>query len=114
MPQRLETDDDGVGAVIVQVAEDAKAYVAAQVALYKALAGARLRAAKSGLIFGAVAAVLAMTALGALLVGLIFSLATLMGPLGATAVVVLVVLAVAGLLGWMAAGRLSKAFGTIE
>lgn len=104
--------DDGVGATIVQVAEDAKAYAGAQVALYKAIATARLRAAKSGIVLGLVAAVLALAALVALLVGLILSLATLLGPFGATAVVVIATLAIAGLLGWSASGKLSRAFGS--
>jgi hypothetical protein len=104
-------DPDGIGATVVQVAEDAKAYAAAQVAVVKAEAAARVGPAKTGAIFGAVAAVLAIAAVGALLVGLILSLATLVGPLGATAIVVLVTLAIAGVLGKLAADRLAIAFG---
>ncbi len=108
------TDHDGVGATIVQVTEDAKAYAAAQVALYQAMATARWRIAQTGLIFGGVAAVLALAAVITLLVGLVLALATLVGPLLATVIVVGLTLALAGALGWLAAGRLSAAMGPIE
>ena len=103
--------DDGIGATIVQVAEDARAYATAQVDLAKAIAFARLTAAKGGIILGVIAAVLGITALGALLVGAIMTLATKVGPGFATLIVVGIVLLVAGVLGKMAATRLSRAFG---
>lgn len=101
----------GVGDAIVQVAEDARAYAMAQVDVAKAVATARLRAAKLGLILGVAAIFLAGSALTALLVGLIMALSTRTGPLLATAIVVVAVLAIAGLLGKLAASRLSRAFG---
>jgi len=104
-------DHDGIGTTIVQVAEDARAYATAQVDLYKAIATARLGAAKGGLVFAAVAAVLAIAAVGGLIVGAILALATLVGPGWATLIVVGVVLLIAGILGKMAATRLSRAFG---
>jgi hypothetical protein len=107
-------DVGGLGDTIVQVVDDGKAYAAAQVALYKALALARWRIAQGGLIFAAVAAVLGLSAVTALLVGLILSLAPLIGPLGATAVVILATLVIAGVLGWLAARRIGEAMGTIE
>ncbi len=110
----IDHEPAGVGEAIVQVADDAKAYAAAQVALYKAIASARLRVAKGGLALGAVAAVLGLAAIIALLVGLIFSLSTLVGPLGATAIVVGVTLIVTTILGVMAGRRLGRAFGSGE
>lgn len=107
-------DPAGVGEAIVQVVDDAKGYAAAQLSLYRAIALARWRRAQSGLIFGAVAAVLALAAIIALLVGLILALAPLVGPLGATAIVVGVTLLVGGLLGWLAGRRLGAAFGDLE
>lgn len=104
-------DPDGIGATVVQVTEDAKAYAAAQIAVVKAEANARIGPAKSGAILGVVAAVLALAAIGALLVGLILSLATLVGPLAATAIVVLVTLVIAGVLGKLAADKFALAFG---
>lgn len=101
----------GVGDAIVQVAKDARAYALAQVDVAKAVASARLRAAKFGLILGVAAVFLAGSALTALLVGLILALSTLTGPLLATAIVTVAVLAIAGVLGTMAASRLSRAFG---
>lgn len=110
----MRPGDEGVTATIVQVAEDAREYASAQVALYKALATARFRAAKTGLVLGVAAAVLGVSALTALLVGLVLTLSTLVGPGGATAIVVVATLVIAGILGKMAATRLSAAFGDIE
>ena len=101
----------GVGEAIARVADDAKAYAAGQVGLYKAMAFSRVRQAKNGLIFGAVAAMLAMSAFGALLIGLIFSLTPRVGPFGATAIVVGGTLLIAAILGVLAGKRLSRAFG---
>jgi hypothetical protein len=107
-------DETGVGETIVQVVEDGRAYAAAQVAFYKAVATARLRQGLSGIIFGAIAAVLALSALIGLIVGLILTLAAEIGTLWATLVVVGVVLVLAAILGKLAAGRLAGAFGAIE
>lgn len=111
---RSTDGDDGVGELIAQLADDAKGYATAQAALYKTIFAIRAQAAKIGLIYGAVAAVIGLAAVGALLVGLILAMATLVGPLAATAIVIVLALAVAGLLGWLAAGHLAKAFGEIE
>ncbi|WP_056424569.1 phage holin family protein [Sphingomonas sp. Leaf33] len=101
----------GVGDAILQVAEDARAYALAQVDVAKAIATARLRAAKVGIILGFAAVFLAGSALTALLVGLILALAAVTGPLLATAIVAVAVLGLAGLLGATAASRLSRALG---
>jgi hypothetical protein len=110
----VRQDDHGAGATIVQVVEDAKAFASAQVALYRTQAEVRWSIAQGGLIFGSAALVLALSAVTALLVGLILALATLIGPLGATLAVVAVTLVVAGVLGWLAAKRFSRAFGEIR
>lgn len=101
----------GVGEAIVQVAEDARSYVTAQIDVAKAVATARFRAAKAGLILAVAAVFLAGSAVTALLVGATLSLATVVGPLLATVIVVVAVFALAGVLGMSAASRLSKAFG---
>ena len=106
--------DDGVGAAIVQVVEDAKSYAAAQALLYRETLLARWRAARTGVLCGAVAAVLALAALIALLVGLIVSLTPLVGPWLGTLIVVGVTLALAAILGRFAAARLSDALGPVE
>lgn len=105
--------DEALGAseAVVQVVDDARAYATAQVELYKAIATARLRAAKSGLILGGAAVFLLGSALTALFVGLILALSTLTGPLLATVIVVGVVLAIGAVLGMMAASRIGRAFG---
>lgn len=109
-----EAEPAGVGEAVAQVADDAKAYAAAQVALYRTIALARWRVAQSGLILGAIAAVLALAAIGALLVGLILGLSPSVGPWGATGIVIGVTLLVAALLGWLAGRKLGEAFGTVE
>lgn len=105
---------DGIGVTIVQVAEDARAYAAAQVALYKALASARFRAARIGLILGAAAMVLGLSAVTGLVIGAIFALAPRFGAWGATLIVVGVVSVIVAILGRLAAVRLARAFGEIE
>ena len=107
----MSMEPTGVGDTIVRVADDTKAYAAAQVALYKAIALSRWRQAQSGLIFGVIALALAMSAFGALLVGLIFSLTPLVGPFGATAIVIGLTFAIAAILGVLAGKKLARAFG---
>lgn len=110
-------DDDsnlGVGDAIVRVADDAKAYAAAQIALYKTMANARFRAARLAIILIAAAAALATSALTGLVIGSIFALVPQLGAFTATLVVVGIVSVVAALLGWLAARRLARAFGEIE
>ncbi len=107
----MSMEPTGVGETIVRVADDAKSYATAQIALYKTIALSRWRQAQSGLIFGVVALALAMSAFGALLVGLIFSLTPLVGPFGATAIVIGTTLAIAAVCGVLAGKKLSRAFG---
>ncbi|WP_326524460.1 phage holin family protein [Sphingomonas sp.] len=107
-------DQASAGETIVQVVEDARAYASAQVDLYKAMAGARLRIARLGIAFGVAATLIAGSALTALLVGSILALAPSVGPGWATLIVVGVALVLAAILGKLAAGRLSRAFGDLE
>ena len=107
-------DDDGVGATIVQIAGDARAYAAAQVALYKALARARVRAAQGVFVFGAAAAVLAGGALTGLIFGMILTLSPRFGPFGATSIVVVVTMVLAAIFGVFAKRRFDELMDDIE
>lgn len=100
--------DEGLGSVVGRVVTDAKAYVQAEVTLWKAVATTRGAQAgiAAGLGVGAVLIVLA--ALTALLVGAILSLRPLVGPAWATLIVVIVALLVAALLARLALGRVRR------
>lgn len=100
-------EDEGIGALVTQLVEDARGLAGAEVALVKARVGERASAYKNAAIFFAVAGVLALAALIALLVGAILSLATLIGPGLATAAVVIGTLAIAAVLAIIGKGRLT-------
>lgn len=104
----LLPQDESLGALITRVVDDAKAYVGAEIALYRAKAMVWVGTIKIVAILGITALVLVNAAVIALLVGLILTLQTLVGPGWATLIVVAVTLAIAGLLGWLAAGRIGK------
>ncbi len=85
----------GLGTLVGRLVEDGKAYAQAEIGYAKALAGERLREAKTGIIFVFAGLVFIHGALIALFVGLVLSLATLVGPFWAMLIVVLA----AGLIG---------------
>ncbi len=101
------TEDEGIGALVTQLVDDARGLAGAEIALVKARIGERTSAYKNAAVFFAVAGVLALAALIALLVGLILSLATLIGPGLATAAVVLGTLAIAAVLAIVGKGLLA-------
>jgi len=101
------TDDEGIGALVSQLVDDARGLASAEVALVKARIGERTSAYKNAAIFFVIAGTLGLAALIALLVGLILSLATLIGPGLATAAVVIGTLAIAAVLAIIGKGRLS-------
>lgn len=96
----VDRDDPkaGIGTLIGRLVEDGKAYAYAEIDFVKALAGERLRAAKSGMIFVVAGLVLLHGALIALFVGLVLSLATLVGPFWAMLIVVLTTGLIGGVL----------------
>lgn len=85
----------GIGTLIGRLVEDGKSYARAEIGYAKALAGERMRAAKTGVVFLVAGLVLLHGALIALFVGLVMSLATVVGPFWA----MLIVVAVASLVG---------------
>jgi hypothetical protein len=111
MPERDETDES-IGALLTRLVDDGKTYARAEIGYYRALTLGKLNEAKLGLVLGVAALVLALAAAIGLVVGLVFTLATLVGPGYATLIVVIATLAIAGLLGWLAAGHIGRAFGS--
>ena len=89
-----EPRDESIGELLGRLADDGRAYVKAELGVYRAIAARRAARARSGLISLAIGAVLLISSITALLLGLVLWLATLIGPLLAglavTAVLVLV------------------------
>lgn len=88
----------GIGTLIGRLVEDGKSYARAEIGYVKALAGERVRAARTGAIFLVAGLVLLHGALIALFVGLVLSLATVVGPLWAMLIVVAAASAIGGVL----------------
>jgi hypothetical protein len=89
---------------------DARVWVNAEIAVLKCRGTTLVGALKTAVIFLVAAALLALVALIALAIGAIMALATLVGPGWATLIVVAVLLVIAGVLGWLGAGRIKRAF----
>lgn len=101
--------DVPIGQLFSQLVDDGKRYARAEVEFYKTKAADKAEPVKWAAIYGGAALTLALSAVTALLVGLIRSLEPQVGPFAATLIVVLATFAVAGLLGWMAYGRIKDA-----
>ena len=76
-----EPNEESIGELLGRLADDGRAYVRAQIDVYKAIAARRAARARTGLIALAVGAVLLIASITALLFGLVLWLATLIGPL---------------------------------
>ena len=76
-----EPKEESIGELLGRLAEDGRAYVKAEIDVYKAIAARRAARARAGLIALAVGAVLLIASITALLFGLVLWLATLIGPL---------------------------------
>ncbi|WP_159713072.1 phage holin family protein [Sphingomonas sp. AX6] len=88
----------GIGTLIGRLVKDGKGYARAEICYAKALAGERMRAAKSGIVFLVAGLVLLHGALIALFVGLVLSLATWVGPFWSMLIVVAVASIIGGVL----------------
>lgn len=105
-----DKDRPGLVALIETIIAEAQAIVSARARTYKAMA---LRPVSRG--GGAVAMLFAalmivQAALAALLVGFVIAVARWLGPAGAALAVFVAALAAAGLLAWLAYGKLRHAF----
>jgi hypothetical protein len=76
-----EPREESIGELLGRLAEDGRAFVKAEIGVYKAIAARRAARARNGLIAIAVGAVLMIASIIALLLGLVLWLATLIGPL---------------------------------
>jgi len=97
--------DEGLGQVVSRVVADTRAYVQAEVTLWKTVATSRGAQAGIAAGLGIGAVLIALAALTALLVGAILALRPLVGPGWATLIVVVVALIVAALLARAAIGQ---------
>ena len=76
-----EPKDESIGELLGRLVEDGRAYVKAEVRVYRTIAARRAARARNGLITLALGAVLLITSVTALLLGLVLWLNTLIGPL---------------------------------
>lgn len=101
------THDEGVTEVVKRFVADGRAFVTAEVNLYKQIATGRLEQAKRAVAFGVVGLLLTIASVVTLLVGLAVWLSHWLGMLGATLLVTVTGLGLAGLLFWLAAKSFS-------
>lgn len=76
-----DPQDESIGVLLGRLADDGRAYVKAEIGVYKAIAARRAARARNGLIALAIGAVLLISSITALLLGLVLWLSTLIGPL---------------------------------
>jgi hypothetical protein len=105
------TEQLGLGELLVRLGDDARGYARAEIDYYRAVAAERLLLARGALLAGALALSLAIAAAVGLVVGIILTLATLVGPGWSTLIVVSASLLMAALLGWTAWRGIQRAIG---
>jgi hypothetical protein len=106
--------EQSIGELFGRLADDGKAYVRAEVGLYKTIAARRAGQARNGAIALAAALLLGNAALIVLLVGLSLELALVVGPAIAGIIVSLVLLGAAFLLVRYGAGKMKALSGDAE
>lgn len=97
----------GLGSLLGQLLEDARALARAEIELVRSKAFALLRRSRTAILLLLAAAGLALASLVALLVGLVMQLAPLVGPAFGGVIVLVGGLLIAGLLGWLATRRIA-------
>jgi hypothetical protein len=100
--------DRGIGEIVSDLIDDAKAYARAEADLAKAIAADKAQGLKVGAILLAAALVVAFGAITALSVGIFALLATFLGPLLGGVVAFLLIGAVAGLLAWAGIAKIRE------
>jgi hypothetical protein len=103
-------DDRGIGDIVSDLIDDAKAYAQAEFDLAKAIAADKARGLKIGAALLGIALVVAFGAIAALSIGIFALLATFLGPLLGGIVAFLLIGAVAGLLAWAGIGKIRDSF----
>ncbi len=76
-----EPRDESIGELLGRLTDDGRAFVKAEIGVYKAIAARRAARARNGLIALIAGAVLLITSITALLLGLVLWLSILIGPL---------------------------------
>lgn len=109
----VDDEDHTLGALIARVVVDAKAYIGAEIALYREQATIVLGGVRGAAVMIGIALVLAIGASMLLLVALMLALAPLIGVAWSALLVALLSAAVAGVLGWLAARRVSAALSQL-
>lgn len=98
-----------VGELVHQLIEDGKAYARAEVGLVKAIASAKASALVVPVALIAAAVVIGLSSINALVFGVVLALAKLVGPLAAGLIGMLIFAAIAGVLAWVAIGKIRSA-----
>lgn len=102
-------DEEGVGTLISRLVDDAKAFVRAEIAVYRAQALKLVADYQTAAILCVVALILANAAIVALLVGIIMSIAQALGPIWATVITIGGTFALCGVLVWVALSMIRAA-----
>lgn len=92
----------GLGGLIGQLIEDARALARAEIKLFKSKALDLFRRSRAAILLLLIAACLAFASLVALMLGLVLALAPLVGAALAGVILLVAGLALAGLLAWLA------------
>lgn len=100
-------EEESLRELVARLIDSGKAYAQAEVALVKTTVSVRAAQAKPAAIFGVIAILLVQAALTVLVAALGMALAQWLTPAGGLAAGAVIALLIAGLLGWMAARRLS-------
>ena len=111
---RTETitgEPEGVGDLLHRLVEDGKTYAKAEVNYYKTYGSERVNAYKVPVILGLVALLFAHAAFLALIATLFVGLASLMSDTLAGLLTVIICLGIAGVLGYLAYGKIKAASG---
>lgn len=102
--------DRGIGEIVSDLIDDAKAYARAEADLGKAIVADKAQGLKVGAILLVAALVVAFGAITALSVGIFALLASFLGPLLGGIVAFLLIGAVAGLLAWGGIAKIRESF----
>jgi hypothetical protein len=97
-----------IGELVHELIEEGKAYVLAEIDLYKRIASSKAKAFILPAALFAIAFILALAAVTALAVGVVTALAKFIGPLLAGLVGLLIFAGIAGGLAWWGAQRLRR------
>ena len=105
----LEADEAPIGDLVGRLIDDGKGYARAELNLVKAMAGAKVNAAKLPVILFGAAVLFVIAGVVVLCMTFALALATIMGPLAGGLVATLISFGIAGLLAFVAVNKLGAA-----